>query len=89
MNSYTAHAYLIFPGMTDFEEVEIQEPAAEAGFCYVRPLGSDDPIKVHVSRLVDEATMRSRRSETTITETRSDWVNGPWISTTTTRTVTA
>jgi len=82
-------AFLIYPGMTDFEQVEILEPASEPGFCYVRPFNSEDQLKVHVSRLVDEATARARRTETTITEERSDWVNGSWISTTTTRSVTA
>lgn len=82
-------AFLIYPGMTDFEQVEILEPAEDPGFCWVRPFNSEDQIKVHTSRLVDEATAMARRRTTTVTEVRSDWINGPWLATTTTRTVTA
>jgi hypothetical protein len=81
--------FLTYPGMSDFEEVEILSPAEDAGFCYVRAFGSDAELKVHTSRLVDAATaLRRTRTETTTVE-HSDWINGSWISTTTTRTVTA
>ena len=53
--------FLIYPGMTDFEEVEILEPA-EPGYCWVRPFNSDDQLKVSIGRLVDEATARTRKS---------------------------
>lgn len=55
---------LTFPGMTSFKEVEIIEPAREAGYCYVRPLGSDlpMPLKVSVTRLVDHETARARKN---------------------------
>lgn len=82
------HMYLIYPGMTNFVEVEITEPAREAGYCYVRDVSTDAVSKVSVSRLVDHATAQARTRTETITENHSDWVNGPWISTTTTRTVT-
>jgi hypothetical protein len=75
--------------MTDFEEVEITPEIAEPGYCYVRPFGSDDSIKVALSRLVDEATARSRTHVETITTNHNDWINGSWISTTTTKTVIA
>ena len=58
--------YLIYPGMTDFEEVEIIEPARDPGFCYVRPLGSDDELKVAFSRLVNRETAITRSSTQTI-----------------------
>lgn len=47
------HAWLGFPGMTSLEEVEVRDPAEEFGYVYVRPLGSDDEIKVHETRLFD------------------------------------
>lgn len=54
--------FLIYPGMNDFEEVEITRETAEPGYCYVRPFGNDDPIKVHTSRLVDRETATARKS---------------------------
>lgn len=72
--SDTANMFLIYPGMTDFEEVEIIEPAAEAGYCYVRPFGSDDHIKVHTSRLVDRQTAISRKS-TRVIERHTEWLD--------------
>jgi hypothetical protein len=60
--SDTANMFLIYPGMTDFEEVKIIEPAREAGYCYVRPLGSDDEIKVSMTRLVDRETAITRKN---------------------------
>lgn len=58
--SETVHMFLIYPGMTDFEEVEIIAPARLHGFCAVRPMGADDEMIVHTSRLVDEATAIAR-----------------------------
>lgn len=70
--------FLIFPGMTDFEEVEIIAPASDPGYCYVRPLGSDDEMKVSIKRLVDQETARAR-TNTTIIESRDDF--GRWTTT--------
>jgi hypothetical protein len=67
--------FLIYPGMTDFEEVELSREIAEPGYCYVRPFGSDDLIKVATSRLVDRETMLSRR-HTQIIERHDDM--GRW-----------
>lgn len=72
-----ASMFLIYPGMSDFQEVEIGEPAPEAGYCYVRPFGSDEWIKVAVSRLVDLETARSR-THTKIIENHDDF--GRWIT---------
>lgn len=56
------NSFLIYPGMTDFEEVEILEPSETPGFVYVRPFNSEAQLKVHTSRLVDEATARARKN---------------------------
>ena len=85
--SETVHMFLIYPGMSDFEEVEITTETAEPGYCYVRPMGADEIMKVSISRLVDQETAQARTTTETIIENHNDWINGPWISTTTTRTV--
>jgi hypothetical protein len=69
MNETNIHMFLIYPGMSDFEEVEIIEPATEAGFCYVRPMGADEHMKVHTSRLVDRETAMTRSQTRTFTRT--------------------
>lgn len=61
-NDIGPRMFLIYPGMTDFEEVEIISPAAHHGYCVVRPLGSDDELTVSVSRLVDLETAQRRSS---------------------------
>jgi len=77
--SDTANMFLIYPGMTDFEEVEIIEPSVPHGYVWVRPLGSDATFDVHTSRLVDRATAMSRKNTTIIER------NGYTVSETTIR----
>lgn len=79
--------YLIYPGMTDFVEVEIIEPASDPGFVMVRDTATNDVSKVHIDRLINRETMLSRRHVEEITTEHNDWINGSWISTTTKRTV--
>lgn len=62
-----AHMYLIYPGMGAGEEVEIQGDSDKPGYVFVRPLGSDDPIEVHVNRLYDSPWGTSTTPGTTRT----------------------
>lgn len=76
-NDIGPRMFLIYPGMTDFEEVEIIGPAARHGYCWVRPFGGDDEITVAISRLVDLETAQSRKN-TRIIENRDD--SGVWTT---------
>jgi len=51
---YRDHKYLGYPGMSSLEEVEVEE-VFDDQWVTVRPLGSDDVIKVSTSRLFDHA----------------------------------
>ncbi len=51
---YRDHKFMGYPGMTSLEEVEVEE-VFDDQWVTVRPLGSDDVIKVSTSRLFDHA----------------------------------